>query len=749
MIERANSSSRSQARPNTAIQKGKKLGLRLLFSLCVFIIGSEICSRCFWRLRGLSFFRCHKQIHLGFYPELRHIEALSIKQDDEYYDILLLGGSVLHEDFSLVERLLGIKLENERNKKVRIHNVAFRAHSSLDSYYKYRHLRGKQFDLVIVYHGINEVRANNCPPSLFREDYSHYSWYKAINSYEKTSDTRWLVFPYTLTLTWISCLKCIGLSEHIPTDKPNPDWIDYASTIRTREPFKRNLTRIVELAEAKCEPVVLMSFSYFIPEEYPQVDNWWMPVELWGKPEYVAKGITIHNAIIEELAQSYAHLTFVDQNKLIPKERKYFRDICHFTDQGSERFVNNYLLARYSQATEMQPNDALAHYELANTLFRLERYGEAVSHYHQLLEIQHDYADTYIGLGRAIAAQGGLEQAITWFRQALRIRPFLGDSSTTLGHLLQLLAYLDKMPSHHNHGVDMAPNHADIHLDLGVALLLLDKNEKAIRTLRQRSHPDPDVHQNINVAIRSCAKLRGAIYHFREALKDNSDEAKVHYSIGNAITLQGKFEKLISQCRHTLQVTPEDIETTYVLNIALKLQDTVSKVINRYRQILQAEEGNAEVQGDTSEALGSQDALAEAIDQFRKAVLLQPSDPETHYHLGQALASRGKLEKAITQYQEALKLKPNYAQVHYKLGDLMSERGKSDMAIGHYREALKVMSRNANLHYKLGEAFRSQGQFQEAISHYRRTLQIRADHGEARYNLDVVLKLKRGLAEVP
>ncbi|MCK5606632.1 tetratricopeptide repeat protein, partial [Candidatus Pacearchaeota archaeon] len=466
MIETVNRSRSRQGCIKRACTTGKKLGLRLLFSLCVFSIGSELCSRCFWKLQGLSFFQCQKEIHLAFYPELKYVDALSIRRDDEYYDILLLGGSALHEAFGSIERLLGIRLELEKNKKVRLHNMAFRAHSTLDSYYKYRHLSDKRFDLVIVYHGINEVRANNCPPSLFREDYSHYSWYRAINSYEKASDSKLLIFPYTLTLTWIRGLDWLGLRRYVSTAKPNPSWIDYAGTIRTKEPFERNLARILELAEAKCEPVVLMSFSYYIPEEYPDVADWWMPIELWGKPEYVAKGIAVHNTVIEELARSHTHVMFIDQNKLVPKEKKFFRDICHFTGQGSERFVNNYLLARYMYAIEKRHNDAFAHYELANTLFRLERYTKAISHYHRSLQIEPNHAGAYVNLGRAVAAQGNLEQAISFFRQALHIQPYIGRGRGQIGTLLQLLGEFDRIHNPNCRKPRVVLNFVTVHRDL-------------------------------------------------------------------------------------------------------------------------------------------------------------------------------------------------------------------------------------------------------------------------------------------
>jgi hypothetical protein len=40
---------------------------------------------------------------------------------------------------------------------------------------------------LLIEHGINELRSNNCPSSLYKDDYSHYSWYKILNLFEKNS----------------------------------------------------------------------------------------------------------------------------------------------------------------------------------------------------------------------------------------------------------------------------------------------------------------------------------------------------------------------------------------------------------------------------------------------------------------------------------------------------------------------------------------------------------------------------------
>ena len=322
-------------------QRAKRIGRRLLLSILVFLVVAELCSRWYWTTKGLSFWRCQWQIHHTFYPELKRIEEIAIHPHDGFFDVLVLGGSVVQDQYGSIGRLLATTLEAETRQKVRVHNLAFEAHTSLDSYYKYRHLHDKQFDLVMVYHGINEVRANNCPSSIFRDDYSHYAWYDLIHVAEMAPIWEWLIFSRTLQLAWRRGIQRLAWRQYVGIHWPNPSWVEHARVIRTAGPFRQNLEKVLDLAATKGETVVLMTFSYYLPDEYPDVPSWWMPVEIWGKPKYVANGIHVHNTVIENLGRQSPAVVFVDQHRSIPKGMTHFRDICHFTSAGCERFVNN------------------------------------------------------------------------------------------------------------------------------------------------------------------------------------------------------------------------------------------------------------------------------------------------------------------------------------------------------------------------------------------------------------------------
>lgn len=325
----------------------KRVCFLALYALFLLLL-AELGARAFWKARGVPFFTAHRNIHQSFYPSISRLEREPLRK--ECFDVLLLGASVLHTDFGNIEHVLRERLSRAKRSCVRIHNLSALAHTSLDSYYKYRHVTNKKFDLVVVYHGINEVRANNCPSAVFRSDYAHFSWYRLINDFERQADSRWLILPYTVEFAALKIVDRLGWSGFLPTHKPGPESLDYGCDVKTVGSFRNNLAGIIGIAARKKEPVLLMSFSYYIPEGYSEERFWersldftahTFPVELWGKPECVAAAIVAQNAIVEELAGEFDHVFFVDQQTLIPKEGRYFNDICHLTHEGCERFVDN------------------------------------------------------------------------------------------------------------------------------------------------------------------------------------------------------------------------------------------------------------------------------------------------------------------------------------------------------------------------------------------------------------------------
>lgn len=332
-----------------AISRRRKVVFLSFIVLALLSIG-EVGSRIFWAMRGVPVWTAQRMIHRSFYPELIPVENATPSRTDDVLDILLLGGSVPNNNYGNIEHLLREKLFLSGHP-ARVYNVAMPGQTSLDSYYKYRHLQHKQFDVVLVYHGINEVRANNCPPDVFKADYSHYSWYSLINAWERASDSRWFVEPYTFKFLGSKVLERLGVARYVPTHQPRPEDMEWGKDVKTAASLRKNIEGIIRIAAAKNERLILMSFAYYVPQGYSkekfdkrELDycSHALPIELWGKPEYVSAAIETHNAIIQTLVTIH-QLKSVDQNAEMAKNKNFFNDICHLTHQGCAKFVDNLL----------------------------------------------------------------------------------------------------------------------------------------------------------------------------------------------------------------------------------------------------------------------------------------------------------------------------------------------------------------------------------------------------------------------
>jgi hypothetical protein len=293
-----------------------------------------------------------------FYPELYRSGAMDAKlgPDDGFYDVLLLGGSVLEQTAPEFER----SLRREFGDRFRLFNLARAAHTSRDSFLKQSHLGNRHFDLVVFYHAINDARMNRCPDEVFRDDYTHMRFYRGFQA-------RLAAGRMDLT-TFVEG----NLAEAVPTGVNDNASKLYSGRIKTVNAFRNNLEPIVQSAEDRRCPIVLMTFAYHIPANYSDQafrakrldygpSQVGMEIRLWGTPEGVQAAIDAHNRVIREVAGRHKNVIFVDQKGTLPADGRHFIDPCHLTRQGIELFVRHVMdairsdIERWTSTHKEQP----------------------------------------------------------------------------------------------------------------------------------------------------------------------------------------------------------------------------------------------------------------------------------------------------------------------------------------------------------------------------------------------------------
>lgn len=324
--------------------------LLLLLSIVLSLAAAEVVARGYWRFRMHASLLHPDRVLYAFYPELQEANRAHPTRDDGYEDILMLGGSTLHRDWGAIEKVLAERLAFAGHRRVRLHNLAREAHTSRDSRLKYEALPRARFDLVLFYDGINEARANNVPPQLFREDYGHYSWYRIVNAMAPYHGRARLALPMTGRLLATSAGMALHPGGYVPTAWPRQDWLRYGADLRSAVSFRRNLERVLSLAAERGDPVLLLTFATYVPRNYEKIEfkrghldygTHAIPLEMWGDPKNVLAAVAAHNGVVRELAARTPGVHLVDEAQLLADQPRYFNDPCHLTVDGSIAFVDH------------------------------------------------------------------------------------------------------------------------------------------------------------------------------------------------------------------------------------------------------------------------------------------------------------------------------------------------------------------------------------------------------------------------
>lgn len=317
--------------------------------------------RLFWWVGSAVPFSQRPSAWDHYYPRLRQAGLLQrpASRSDGRFDVLLLGGSVLDPDWGTVEAELERRLEARLPGRWRLANLGQAGFTSRDSLLQYRHLaeQRQQFDLVLVYDGINDTRLNCCPPELFRDDYTHAIWYRQFAE-ELAGGSP--------SLSQVAVAGVRSALDRNRLGTPAPELLEFAADPQTPRCLRANHAALCDLAVERGDPLVLLTFAWHIPPDYTlqkfgddQLDYAHKgknrcAAELWGKAEHVAHALRLQNEEIRALAADWRarggtsagvpageipRVQLLDMDDRLPHTGEMFIDPCHLTETGSAVFV--------------------------------------------------------------------------------------------------------------------------------------------------------------------------------------------------------------------------------------------------------------------------------------------------------------------------------------------------------------------------------------------------------------------------
>ena len=159
-------------------------------------------------------------------------------------------------------------------------------------------------------------------------------------------------------------------------------------------------------------------------------------------------------------------------------------------------------LAQFQRALSVQPDRALAHYNLGAALGALNRHDEAAAHYKKALAERPDYPAALNNLGNSLHALLRPAESLEAFERLLLLDPGHAPAHFGAGNALQILGRVDEARQAFERAAALAP---------GVALF----HHALVETKRLREDdPQLAIMENLAQRIASLAEREQIELHF-------------------------------------------------------------------------------------------------------------------------------------------------------------------------------------------------------------------------------------------
>ncbi len=206
-----------------------------------------------------------------------------------------------------------------------------------------------------------------------------------------------------------------------------------------------------------------------------------------------------------------------------------------------------------------------------------------------------DYS--FVRAGNQFFRRNEEDNAIAEYRKALKINPQNVQAHLKMGFLLcNVKGNVEEGMAHLTRVLELDPDNAFAHHDLGMALLPQRKFDQAVKHLSEALRRMPqgaskqynvlDMHHNLGLALFYCRKFKESTVHLSQAVRLAPDNGKIHYDLAASLAAEGKNEEALSYYSKALSLKP-DVDISPILHFLLA--ESYAKAGQFQKAVLSAE----------------------------------------------------------------------------------------------------------------------------------------------------------------
>ena len=342
--------------------------------------------------------------------------------------------------------------------------------------------------------------------------------------------------------------------------------------------------------------------------------------------------------------------------------------------------------------------------------------------------------------------RGQLDAALQSYTRALDLNPDFAEAHCNLGATFADLGQLDAAVQCYRRALAINPDFAEAHGNLGSALRGLGQLQEAAASyaLALAAKPDfADAYYNLAITLKDLGQLEAAVHNYRCALGLRPQSSEWHSSLGTVLKELGRLEEAVLSYEQALAIKPDFIQALCNLGLAQKDLGQLDKAVLSYQRALGLDSEFSQAHCNLGAVLADLGQQELAVESYQTALRIRPDFAEAHCNIGTAFRELGQLDDAVNSYLHALEIKPDFAEAHCNLGSALKDLGRLDDAECSYRRSLDINFKFSNAHSGLADTLRIRGRHDEAEESYLLALQFNPHCMETRMSQSA-LYLQRG-----
>ena len=537
--------------------------------------------------------------------------------------------------------------------------------------------------------------------------------------------------------------EIIDLIEALPAEQLNTELMgELGRAYNNIEEYEKGL-EILKSIENEVGDTALwnwrIGYSYFFLEDYTKAEKYFLKV-YEQEPDnekacdflvgtYIALG-----EIEEENGNSEKAIEYALEAKKYAKTRENKIDTEIFLASLYNRHM------RYTEAEEIlrpilakNKRDVEGIYELGYSLFKQERYEEALEYFLKLEKLNDADDWLYQKIGICYKNLDKKEESLKYYLKAVELDEEDTYSMSDIAWLYNVLGKYEEGLKYLERLEELGQDDAWTNGEFGYCLSRLERHEEAIKKLNHALEVEDEekdiahIHSLLGWSYRQLEDYDKALEHYIQS-KEGRDSAWINFEIAICYENLDDYEKALEYALISYELDKDEVnvlsEIGWLYNYMGKYEDALPFLL-RAQELGRNDEG---INTEIAVSLGRSGNVKEAIEKLKKTLtMVNENEINQRIFINSELARLyGSLEEP--QPEEALKYlnvakelgredEWIYSQIGYQLG---YNPDKSEEALEHFEKAIELGRDDAWIFEVKGIILLDLKRYEEALESFKK-----------------------------